>query len=206
MSRDECDVRMTTLLRSIVLATLMSVCGVHRVSGFTQTDTDGDRDARSSQNVVGVYAAGESAAFERVARAPNLTVASIYQPLVEAMLARSATFRRQCARIAAARYLSVFIRSDPPVGTRARALTLIQRLPDGRVEASVQIGFGADTGELIAHEIEHILEQLDGVDLSAKSRLRGSGVRRLTDLAAYETTRAIVTGRRVAREAFERTP
>ena len=49
--------------------------------------------------------------------------------------------------------------------------------------------------ELIAHEIEHIIEQLDGVDLRAKSRLRASGVRRVNaDLEAYETTRAIVTG------------
>jgi hypothetical protein len=196
---------MTTFLRSIVLAALMSVCGVHRVSGFTQTDTDGERDAsRSSQNVVGVYVAGESAALERAACAPNLTIASAYQPLVDAMLTRSPTFRRQCARMAATPLLSVVIRSEAPAGTRANALTLIQRLSGGRVEAYVQIGFSGETGELIAHEIEHILEQLDGVDLRVKSQLRGSGVRRVRDLEAYETTRAIVTGQRVAREAFER--
>lgn len=196
---------MTTILRSIVLAALMSVSAVHRVSGFTQTDTERDRDeGRSSQSVVGVYVAGENAALERVACAPNLTTSAAYQSLVDAMLARSPTFRRQCARIAAAPYLSVIIRSDPPVGTRVRALTEIQRLSGGRVEAFVKVGHSAATGELIAHEIEHILEQLDGVDLRVKSRLRGSGVRRLAELEAYETTRAIVTGRRVAREAFER--
>jgi hypothetical protein len=183
----------------------MSVCGVHHVSGFTQTDTnDEPAAARSSQNVVGVYVAGENAALERTACASNLTISSTYQPLVDAMLARSATFRRQCARIAAAPLLSVIIRSDPPVGTRAKALTEIKRLPGGRVEAVVQIAHSSQVGELIAHEIEHILEQLDGVDLRAKSQLRGSGVRRIADLEAYETTRAIVTGQRVAREAFER--
>jgi hypothetical protein len=196
---------MTTILRSIVLAALMSVSAVHRVSGFTQTDTERDRDeGRSSQSVVGVYVAGENAALERVACAPNLKTSAAYQSLVDAMLARSPTFRRQCARIAAAPYLSVIIRSDPPVGTRVRALTEIQRLSGGRVEAFVKVGHSAATGELIAHEIEHILEQLDGVDLRVKSRLRGSGVRRLAELEAYETTRAIVTGQRVAREAFER--
>jgi hypothetical protein len=196
---------MTIILRSIVLAALMSVSGVHRVSGFTQTDTERDRDeGRSSQSVVGVYVAGENAALERVACAPNLKASAAYQSLVDAMLVRSPTFRRQCARIAAAPYLSVIIRSDPPVGTRARALTEIQRLSGGRVEAFVKVGFSAETGELIAHEIEHILEQLDGVDLPVKARLRGSGVRRLAELEAYETTRAIVTGQRVAREAFER--
>ena len=159
---------MNTFHRSIVLAALVSVCGVHRVSGFTQTSTDVDRDSpQSSQTVVGVYVAGESNAFERAACAPNVTIASVYQPLVDAMLARSPTFRRQCARIAAAPYLSVLIRTDPPVGTRARALTQIQRLSGGLVQAVVQIGHSAVVGELIAHEIEHILEQLDGVDLSA---------------------------------------
>ena len=200
---------MNTCLRSMVLAALMSVCGVHCVSGFTQTDTDGDGDddaLRSSQHAVGVYVAGESAVFDGAACAPNLTVASSYQPLVDTMLARSQTFRRQCARIAAAPYLSVVIRTDPPVGKRVKALTEIHRVPGGRVEAVVQIGHSADVGELIAHEFEHILEQLDGVDLAVKARLRGSGVRRLGEINAYETTRAIVTGRRVAREAFQRAP
>jgi hypothetical protein len=83
-------------------------------------------------------------------------------------------------------------------------MTEIQRLSGGRLVAYVRVGLSAATGELIAHEIEHVLEQLDGVDLPVKSRLRGSGVKRLTELEAYETTRAIVTGQRVAREAFER--
>jgi hypothetical protein len=198
---------MSTFLRSIVLAALMSVCGVQHVSGFTQTDTDGEANlSRSSQSAVGVYVAGEDAALERAGCASNLTIASFYQPIIDAMLARSPTFRRQCARIAATPLLSVLIRSDTAVGRRAKALTQIHRLPGGRVEANVQLSHGTDVRELIAHEIEHILEQLDGVDLHAKSQLRGSGVRRVPDLEAYETTRAIVTGRRVAHEAFTRRP
>ena len=198
---------MRTILRSIVLAALMSVCGVHRVSGFTQTDTDDAPGlSRSSQSAVGVYVAGESAALDRAGCAFNLTISPLYQPIVDAMLARSPTFRRQCARIAATPLLSVIIRSDTPVATRAKALTQIQRLSGGRVEAYVQISHATDVGELIAHEIEHILEQVDGVDLRVKSQLRGSGVRRVADLEAYETTRAIVTGQRVAREAFARRP
>ena len=196
---------MTTILRSVLLAALMSVAAVPRVSGFTQTDTEGDRDeGRSSQSVVGVYVAGEDAALDRLTCALNLTIASSYQTLVDAMLTRSPTFRRQCARLAAAPSLSVVIRSESPVGTRARAMTEIQRLSGGRLVAYVRVGLSAATGELIAHEIEHVLEQLDGVDLPVKSRLRGSGVKRLSELEAYETTRAIVTGQRVAREAFER--
>ncbi len=116
------------------------------------------------------------------------------------MLARSPTFRRQCARLAAAPHLTVLIRSDPPVGTRAGALTAIQAKVAREIEAVVRVGMSHRTAELIAHEIEHIIEQLDGVDLRAKSRLPASGVRHVWDLDAYETTRAIATGLRVARE------
>jgi hypothetical protein len=197
---------MNTSLRSIAFVALMSVCGVQHVSGFTQTDTNRDLDKpHSSQDAVRVYIAANSATFDSVERAPNLTIAPIYHTLVDAMLSRSSTFRRQCARIAAAPHLSVLIRSDPPVGTHSAAVTSIQQRSNGRVQAIVQIAPSARTVELIAHEIEHIIEQLDGIDLRFKSRLRSSGVRRTWDFDAYETTRAIVTGQRVAREAG-RTP
>ena len=196
---------MALLFRSIVLAMLMSVCGVQHVSGFAQTDTDSaDVALQSSQSVVRTYVAARSAAVEDAACAPNLDLASSYRTLVEQMVSRSPTFRRQCARLAAAPHLSVRVLSDPPDGARAGALTRIQMRPRGRLEAVVQVGMSARTVELIAHEIEHVIEQLDGIDLRAKSRLQASGVRRIWDLDAYETTRAIATGQRVAREAVAR--
>lgn len=197
--------QMNTPLRSIVFAAFVSVCGVSDVSGFTQSDIANEGDERrSSHAAVRIYVATNSPRFDTLTTTPNLTVAALYVPVVERMLARSSTFRRQCARLAAATHLFVSIRSEPSRRTRASALTEIQRHPGGRVDAVVWIGPSARLTELIAHEIEHILEQLDGVDLRAKSQLRGSGVRRIADLEAYETTRAIVTGQRVAREAFER--
>ncbi len=51
--------------------------------------------------------------------------------------------------------------------------------------------------ELVAHEIEHILEQLDGVDLKTQA---GSGAVWKSDDGAFETRRAIEAGKRVARE------
>ena len=59
----------------------------------------------------------------------------------------------------------------------------------------------AAAAELIAHEFEHIIEQLDGVDLAIMSRLRSTGVKRVGEVDAFETRRAIVTGLRVARES-----
>ena len=198
---------MDTFLRSMAFVALLSVCGVRDVSGFTQADTPLEREPlRSSQVAARVYVAARSATFDHVERAPNLIVGSVHQPLIVEMLARSPTFRRQCARLAAATNLTVLVRSDLPAGTRAGALTSIQPRGLGKIEAFVRVGMSHRTAELIAHEIEHIIEQLDGVDLRAKSRLPASGVRHVWDLDAYETTRAIATGLRVARELAENEP
>jgi hypothetical protein len=194
---------------SIVVFALLSVCSVQRVSGFSQMNRDDERDERlSSQSAVRIYVAAESTKFDNVEPAPNITVSSAYQPVVAQMLARSATFRRQYARIAAAPHLSVVVRSHAVMGSRLPALTNIRRAAHNRLEAVVSIAASARIAELIAHEIEHIIEQLDGVDLPVKARLRSSGVRRVTDqsLDAFETNRAIAAGLRVAREVAETPP
>ena len=167
---------------------------------------DDEREERlSSQGAARVYVAAESAAFDNVEPAPNITISPVYQPVVELMLARSATFRRQYARIAGAWYLSVVIRSQPVMGSRLPALTSIRRVPGSRLEAVVSVAVCSRTAELIAHEIEHIIEQLDGVDLKLKARLRASGVHRVNDQSvdAFETNRAIAAGQRVAREVVD---
>jgi hypothetical protein len=54
---------------------------------------------------------------------------------------------------------------------------------------------------LIAHEFEHIIEQLDGIDLSSRVHLPSSGVSRGRGEAdAFETTRAKRMGVTVAAE------
>src|SRR4029453_3125811 len=50
--------------------------------------------------------------------------------------------------------------------------------------------------ELIAHEIEHVIEQLDGIVLSERADARTTGEAG----SAYESGRAIERGRLVARE------
>jgi hypothetical protein len=197
---------MNILVTTAVLAVLMSVSGVRHVSAFAQTDISENETALpSSPQVAKVYVATRSAAFDITEPANNLTVTPVYQTLIDRMLARSPTFRRQWARLAAARHLSVLIRSEGPPSDRAGALTQIQQR-GGRMDAVVQVGLSRRSAELIAHELEHVIEQLDGIDLHVKSLLPASGVRRVWDLGAYETTRAIATGLRVAREAQERNP
>ena len=193
---------MGTCSKAIAISTLLSVAAVHGVSGFSQTNTVSDRDARrSSQNAVSIYVAARGSGSSTPDTTPNLSLPAAYRPLIATMLTRSATFRRQCARLAAAPHVSIVIRAEAPNGTQAPALTRIRREADGRLTAVMQVAPSSRSPELLAHEFEHIIEQLDGVDLAIMSRLRSTGVRRVGEVNAFETRRAIVTGLRVARES-----
>ena len=108
----------------------------------------------------------------------------------------SPTFRAQCERIAAAHHLRIDVELVHTIGV-ARADTVIRRYEAGALRAKVRIAFGRDYRELIAHEFEHVIEQLDGVDLQAETLRDGAW---LVDAQVFETRRASEIGRRVRRE------
>jgi hypothetical protein len=117
------------------------------------------------------------------------------------MLRISPTFRRQCTRLGQTSALTVTIRRAIPAGRgTALASTQIINVAEGRVYATVHLGPAADDGELLAHEFEHIIEQLDGVDLAAMARRRDTGVRLIGESGVFETDRARSVGRQVAEE------
>lgn len=120
----------------------------------------------------------------------ELAIQSIYD--------RSALFRTQLARIADAHHLRVTIQIDPSIPSRCRAFTRLQRRGQ-KIRAEVHLPPSSDHAELLAHELEHILEQIEGVDLHALARVRDSGVYAL-DLAVFETDRAQAAGRAVQAE------
>lgn len=130
---------------------------------------------------------------------PNVSAPPAYRALIETMLQQSPTFRRQCARIAAEGYLTVSITPGGGRGTTAGETRVVRR-PDGSRHAEIIIWHQRHLVELIAHEIEHVVEQLDGVDLHARAADRTSGVYENSD-NRFETRRAVLIGRRVAREA-----
>lgn len=114
---------------------------------------------------------------------------------------QSPTFRAQCERIAGARHLRVRIRINASIPGRCRAFTILQRR--GReLEADVHLPPSGDHSELIAHEFEHVLEQIEGLNLRRLSRVRGSGVHEV-ELQVFETERAQAVGRVVAAETRE---
>jgi hypothetical protein len=199
-------------MRTLVVVAIASVLTVSGVPGFAQTNTSSDRyRSHSSLSVARVYVPVRSTAadFEFFTVLPrNITVTSLYQQLVSRMLERSATFRQQCARLGRAR-LTIEIKTEV-TGRRdaPRAWTSIVRSAGDTLRATVTVPPTDRPAELIAHEFEHVLEQLDGVDLLALSRVRRSGVHECEcgHLDAFETTRAIKTGLRVSREVGESGP
>ena len=119
------------------------------------------------------------------------------RPLLEQLWAGSVTFRQQCRRLAGAHAL---VRCKAPSADETvwNAESRIGVLGNGR-------GRGAGARPLRPrerrghrHELEHVLERIDGVQLPLDAFRRGSG----TTLygGAYETRRATDAGRQVAKE------
>jgi hypothetical protein len=131
----------------------------------------------------------------------NVLIPAVYRPTLVEMFRYSPAFRRQCGRLARATDLRIDLTpSMRPGMAPGEALTLIVRRPDGVLEADVRIGPVGDPVLLIAHEFEHILEQLDGVDLSSMATRPATGVRLVRGSGHFETDRAIAAGQRVLEE------
>jgi ribosomal protein L18 len=159
--------------------------------------------SRNSSSAMQLHVDDESAVpqFDTVRLPPNLIVSAPLQRTVESMLRGSPTFRRQCARLADASSLTVSL-EHVLIAARAKsqALTDVTVDRDGRMRARVQLGQAQDREEAIAHEFEHIIEQLDGVDLASLARQSTAAVRFRDEANRFETERALATGRQVARE------
>ena len=149
------------------------------------------------------YVESEVQARRGVSQLPsNVVLASPLRPLVERMLQRSATFRRQCGRIGRTSALVVTVHYAVRMDRNQTgdAMTQVRRRADGGIEATVSLSALGNPVELIAHEFEHVLEQVDEVDLPAMAARPATGVRMVSAGRNFETDRAIVIGRQVADE------
>ena len=128
-------------------------------------------------------------------------VAEALRPVLHHMWQTSPAFRRQCARLAEASIeLTVHI-GLPDGATGVQAMTRI-KVQDGLVRhvTVYLIRILNRAYELLPHEIEHVLEQIDGVDLRVLAFDGVLGVHAYRDV--YETSRAVAIGRLVEREVF----
>jgi hypothetical protein len=130
--------------------------------------------------------------------ADNIHIAFPLEPCVGTMLSRSNTFRRTYFAIANRRDIRVSLALDSRRSSRTRAETEIHSFAGGDRVADIRLHSTNDVVELIAHEMEHVREQLEGTNLLLLSVARTMDVQRVG--IRYETRRGIETGLQVAEE------
>ena len=129
----------------------------------------------------------------------NVDVPRDLERVLERIYDRSPAFRAQCERIGNAVNLRVRVRIDTAIPSRCRAFTIIHRRGT-EVRAEVHLPVSSHLTELVAHEFEHVIEQIEGLNLRKLARTKGSGVHEM-DRQVFETDRAQAAGRIVAAEA-----
>jgi hypothetical protein len=131
---------------------------------------------------------------------PESEIPGLCRRLFDEMWRGSATFRRQWTRLAGARVRVTIVLDKPGARGGPRAYAQLSRTPDLRVQIWLPL-VDLSAVEYLAHEIEHVLEALDEVDLPLAME---QGVHGATSgagkLAVFETNRAKAIGRLVARE------
>jgi hypothetical protein len=129
----------------------------------------------------------------------TIQVADDLRRSVDTMLRKSAAFRSQCRQIARAPQLYARVKIDPRIVNKPyRARSTICRLTSGAIVAVIDIAAVGDPTELLAHEFEHLIEQLDGLELRDLARRRQGAWH--SDDEMFETDRAIRMGRTVLDE------
>lgn len=162
--------------------------------------------AASATPAIAARAARVAACEAPVLSLPDsIELASGLQPIVRWSLQHSPRFRQQCRELAAAPRLRARVRISyhRVPGDSSRALTTFRQNRLGDIDANIEIRSAPDLTELLAHEFEHVLEQVEGVNLQTLSAQRKA--RRLLD-GAFETARAIQVGQRVAGEVVNNSP
>jgi hypothetical protein len=138
----------------------------------------------------------------------NIQVGEEVKPAIVDLLSRSRTLREQCERIAAARHVRVAIATVPPstFDAQMRARATARRYESGLLTVFIELPISTDLAELLGHELEHVIEFIDQVDLQMMAREQRGGVTQRTRDGAYETQRAFDAGRAAAAEIYEPDP
>lgn len=110
---------------------------------------------------------------------------------------RSPTLQRQCRDLLDVRAV-VVLQWGNSNDSLVRARTKMEIVDDGVVVAYVSVPPVSEAIQLIAHELEHVIELAHRLDYAAESNRPGSGVWETHGI--YETQRAIDAERQVARE------
>jgi hypothetical protein len=132
----------------------------------------------------------------------NIVVQPELRPVVVELWAGSPTFRAQCQKIGQHRRYRVAIVHDLALNLNrtCRAQCVLRIYSTGFVTARVMVPYNRHAlVELIPHELEHIIEHIDGVNVKRDALRPNSGA---YDVGAgrVETVRATEMGRRARHE------
>jgi hypothetical protein len=132
---------------------------------------------------------------------PNLRVPRDLRPLLQQALRRSPTFQRQMKTLMTTQRVRMSVMYGGLRGLRLfQAQSTVTHHEWGALVVDTTLYAPADMVELFAHEMEHVCEQIEGLDLPSLAGRRDSGV---YDVGGhFETLRAITAGRKVSREAL----
>ena len=133
---------------------------------------------------------------------PNIRTTEDLKPIIEDLLERSPTLREQAARIAIARHTWVSVTlSGGRLPSLTRARSTARRYHTGLLVVDVEIPPASqDFAELLAHELEHVTEFVDGVDFKKLAKSRNTGIVQCRSDGSFETERAQKAGRTVKLE------
>ena len=184
-----------------VLPSVVCVVVLHVLPGIALAQTRSTDEPLGTNELLPLDP-GFTAAAPAVTGAPaalpcRVLVQKHLLPLVDEGWMRSATFRRQCRRLAEAG-ATVLLQGAATGQSRWDGESRIGVLADGHVMARVRVRRGRESVEVIAHELEHVLERVDGVHPAFGAASAGSGA--TVAGGAYETKRAQQAGRKVAAE------
>jgi hypothetical protein len=152
-----------------------------------------------SLGLVGAQAARIEASDDLMSIPDPIHVAPELQPTLALMLETSTTFRAQYERLFREPRLYVRVQVDPYLDNRPfRAQSVIHHTHSGAIVAFVTIAPGHNPTEWLAHEFEHVIEQLEGVKLKVRAATHNDVWR--TEMNMFETGRAVDAGRAVLDE------
>jgi hypothetical protein len=129
----------------------------------------------------------------------------VVQPQLRAAVAQlwegSPTFRAQCLKIGEQKRYRVAVVIEPSLSlTRNwRAQCVLRTYSSGLVTARVMVPYSRQVTELIPHELEHIIEHIDGLNVKREASRSGTDAYDAGG-GRFETVRALRMGRQARQE------
>jgi hypothetical protein len=133
----------------------------------------------------------------------NIVVQQELRPAIAQLWAGSPTFRAQCLKIGEQKRYRIAVVIEPGLALNrsCRAQCVLRVYSSGFVTARVMVPSSRQVTELIPHELEHVIEHIDGVNLKRDLTRYGSGTYDAGG-GLIETARAVRMGRQARDEVL----